>query len=79
VDLLDLLGEFHIPAPAFARLTLGTTPAVVRRGGDGKFPEYALNPQVRMLVNERRHLGRVGSSCAAKSAEAVRRTSLLAA
>jgi hypothetical protein len=34
---------------------------------------------VRMLVNERRHLGRVGSSCAAKSAEAVRRTSLLAA
>ncbi|WP_460337301.1 hypothetical protein [Streptomyces sp. O3] len=36
-----------------------------------QFPEYGLDPQVRVLINERRHLGRVGSSWAAKKAEAV--------
>jgi hypothetical protein len=40
-----------------------------------QFPEYGLDPQVGVLVEERGHLGRVGSSWAAKKAEAVRRTS----
>ncbi|WP_443055475.1 hypothetical protein [Streptomyces sp. NBC_00704] len=40
-----------------------------------QFPQYGLDPQVRVLVEEHSHLGRVGSSCAAKKAEAVRRTS----
>ncbi|MCX4597780.1 hypothetical protein OG819_52090 [Streptomyces sp. NBC_01549] len=75
VDLPDLLGQLRILADALARLALGTAPAVVRGGGDVQFPKYALDPQAGVLVNERRHLGRVGSSCAAKNAEAVRSTS----
>lgn len=75
VDLLDPLGQFDVAAPPFARFALGAAPAVVGGGGDVQFPQDALDSQAGMLVEERRHLGRVGSSCAAKKAEAVRRTS----
>ncbi|MCX5521319.1 hypothetical protein OG342_00185 [Streptomyces bobili] len=60
VDLLDLLGQFHVPAHVFARLALGTAPAVVGGGVDGRFPQYSLDPQMRVLVDEHRHLGRPG-------------------
>lgn len=69
VDLLDPLGQFDVTAPPLARLLLRTAPPVVGGRGDVQFPQDALDPQARVLVNERRHLGRVGSSCAAKKAE----------
>ncbi|MCZ4612403.1 hypothetical protein O3S80_53450 [Streptomyces sp. Lzd4kr] len=74
VDLLDPLGQLDVAALALARLAFGATPAVVGGGGDVDFPKYPLDSQVRVLVDERCHLGRVGSSCAAKEAEAVRST-----
>ena len=52
MDLPDLLGQLGVPAPPFARLFLGTAPAVVGGGGDVQFPEYGLDPQVRVLVDE---------------------------
>jgi len=75
VDLADPVRQFGVPAAPFARLLLGLAPAVVGGGGDMEFWEYGLDPQVRVLVEESCHLGRVGSSWAAKKAEAVRRTS----
>lgn len=41
-----------------------------------QFPQYALDSQVRVPVDERGHLGRAGPSCAAKNTEVIRRTSL---
>ncbi|MFK0290043.1 hypothetical protein ACIQU6_06105 [Streptomyces sp. NPDC090442] len=41
-----------------------------------QLPQHALDSQAGVLIEERRHLSRVGSSCAAKNAEAVRSTSL---
>ena len=75
LDLPDSLGQVGVLTLVRARFALGAVPAVVGGGGDVQFPQDALDSQVRALVEEPRHLGRVGSSCAAKRAEAVRRTS----
>lgn len=75
MDLLDLLGQLRVAPAPFAWLLFGATPAVVGGGGDGQFPENGLGPEVRMLINERQDLRRVGSSSEAKKADAVRRIS----
>lgn len=66
VDLLDPPGQPGVPAAPFARLLLRPAPAVVGGGGDVQFPEGGLDLRVLVLVEERGHLGRVGSSCAAE-------------
>ncbi|MGD3109742.1 hypothetical protein [Streptomyces sp. YGL11-2] len=62
MDLPDLLGQLHVLATASARLPLSAAPAVAGGRGDVQFPEYGLDPQIRVLVEELGHLGRIGSS-----------------
>ncbi|WP_328222298.1 hypothetical protein [Streptomyces sp. NBC_00310] len=54
-----MLGEVHIAAPVFARFALGAAATAAGGGGDGHIPQYWLGLQVRVLVEECGHLGRV--------------------
>jgi hypothetical protein len=53
VDLTDPVCQFGVLAAPTTWLRPGTPPAVVGGGGNVQFPEYGLDPQVRVLVDER--------------------------